>query len=210
MNPFLSFLILVPLLVSLVLCAGLLLLLWHKGPRLGIAIPLLLISGISVYLLLVFKKTFSPKDAEFAIPGSEILNEADRKSLTSFYLILTYLVLGFCGLLLFNYDSMRGWVGMLGFLMGITLLWSGIMMARSETAITRSAYFRINRSLYPRRKRVFFILAVSIGFVILLQYRFAPWWKTISTWDISGILFLLASACVWLVLSDMKVIKSKN
>ena len=204
MNPFLSLLILVPLTVSLILSFAFLGVLIVDGLRTDIVVGLLLTGGLSAYLGFLFRKTLTKKGALLETPGLENISDQEKRSLTNLNLFSAFLGLTLYGLVFWGYEVMKGVAGAVFLLMGVFLIWSSIVVGRSVNSVTETAEFLLNRALYPRHKKIYFFFVATLGVLLTLLYQFAPSWHFISPWDIAGILFFLASTCVWLAFLDRK------
>ena len=204
MNPFLSFLIFIPLIVSFVLSLGAAVVLYKDGPSVGMVMVFSAMSGICGYLIYLFINPLSLKEGSLQYPGGEKLTDWQKKRLTNLDLLSAYTALTIGGLFLFDYELMKGWFGALAFVMGLVLVWSAISILRTSKAISQSFEFQAARAFYPRRKTFFYLFAAGLGAIILFSYHFVDSWQFISPWDISGVLFLLACSCLWLTLSERK------
>lgn len=204
MNPFLLFLIFIPLLVSLFLSIAFLGVIYEEGLSVGMVVVFGVMSGICGYLMYLFKKTLSLKDGVLQYPYSESLTDWQKKRLTSLDLLSAYTALTIAGLFLFDYELMKGWFGVLAFVMGLILIWSAISIFRASKSLSHSYEFQASLAFYPRKKHFFYIFAAGLGAIILLSYHFLASWQFISPWDIAGILFFLTCSCVWLALSARK------
>lgn len=207
MNPFLTFLVVVPWIVSLILVFGLLLAVVKEGFPLGLDVVLMFVAGLSVYLTLLLKRTTSAKGSLLVFPGSDTVGEATKKSQTNLVLFYTYVALGILASLIFSYEAMRGWPGILAVVMGMVLLWSGIQVAISKVPAGKLEFSQlmITRSFYPKRTVATVIGAATIGAITVWLYRYSDSWKDASVWDVAGFLFFLVSACFWVILYDWKV-----
>ena len=210
MNPFLSFLLFVPFLVSLIFCLGALVVLFEEGPSIGMTIVFLIMAGLCGYLGYLFKKTLSSAEAILKVPDGENLTDWQKKRLTNLDLLATFIGLSICGLFLFDYYLMEGWFGFLAFCLGLFLIVSGIRMLCSNKLLSRSIDFQLARSSLPRNKLIIFIFTGGLGAIVIFSYKYLPSWQFISIWDISGVLFLLVSSCVWLVILERKRIADAN
>lgn len=211
MNPFLSILIFVPLVISLIMCIGFLYLLFKVGAESGIILGLLVTGGLSGYLIYLFKKTFSAEGALFEIPGVSNIPDNKRKNIANLHIFSAYVALILLGLFIFDYELMAGWFGILSVFMGLFLIWSAICIVREKEPISQSVDFHTARATYPQKKTIFYIFAIGLGGIITFSYMYVPSWQFISAWDISGVLFLLACSCLWLVLSEQKrLIDNRN
>lgn len=204
MNPFLSALIFVPLLFSLVLLIGCLYLIFSVGFRKDAVAGFILSSLFWGYLLKLFKKTLSPKGALLDTPGLENISEEQKRSLTNQDILVTYIVLGVTGFLFLGYDNLKGLPGIFAFFLGMFLVWSAIAVTRSRTQIIESVDFKATRSTLPRNKNIYLVFTAVVGMGILLCYNYLPSWHFISPWDIAGVVFFLACSILWVFLVDCR------
>lgn len=163
---------------------------------------IVILGSISMVLGYMLWRSLSVRTGRFDFPGSEQATEEQRNSFGNLYLMIAYAVVGVGGVVLLSYEAVKGLLGILGFFMGAVLLFSGVVIYRSRTPIRNSIEFQQARSWYPRNRTAYFVLSTIGGGAIYFMYRFLPSWKSVSPWDVGGLLFLLFSSCVWLFLSD--------
>ncbi len=204
MNLFLSILISLPFLGALIFSMGALWVLIDEGFSIGMFFVFCLMGGFCAYLGFLFKKTWKPKGAVLEVPGLETADLEQKKSLTNLYLVSTYLGLTLLGMVFFGYELMKGFFGGLGLFMGLFLIWSSIVVRRSNNQVKDAPEFHVNRTMYPRNKNVYFIFVGTLGIFLILSYQLIPSWHFISPWDIAGSLFFLSSTSVWLWFLDRK------
>lgn len=210
MNPFLSTLIFVPLLFSLIVLVGSLYFIFTEGPRKDSVASFILSSVFCVYLIRLFTKTLSPNGALLESPGSENISDELKRSLTNQDILVAYIVLGCAGFLFVGYDTIKGLLGVFAFFIGIFLVWSALTITRSKTPITQSVDFQVTRATLPRNKNIYFVSMAIVGIGILLFYSYIPSSHFISSWDIAGVLFFLACSMLWLFLVDRKGKENKE
>lgn len=209
MNPFLIFLIVIPFISALIFAVMLAISTLEKGFLIDYAAGILLMGGISIYLGKLLWKSLSVQAGMLEFPNGKHAGKTEKRQLGSLYLLSAYIVLGVAGAVLFTYETVKGVLGVLGFLMGTTLLISGLAICRSRKYIQQALDYRLARSWYPRNQTVYFVIAGIIGSLIYLTYRFLPSWKVVSPWDVAGVIFLLLSTCMWLFLTDNRHISDK-
>jgi hypothetical protein len=209
MNPFLVFLIAVPFVAAVIFAVMLVATLIEKGFLIDYAVGILLLGSISIYLGKLLWKNLSVQAGMLEFPGGEHVGELERKQLGNLYLFIAYVVIGVAGVVLFTYETVKGIFGALGFLMGTTLLISGVAIYRSGRYIQGSLDYRLARSWYPRNSTLYLVIMSVIGSLIYLMFRFLPNWKTVSHLDVAGVIYLLLSTCVWLFLTDRRSKREK-
>ncbi len=208
MNPFLSALIFVPLLFSLLVSIGCLYLLGTGDFGKDVIIYLILSSVFFAYLLKLFVKTLSPKGALLEIQGVENISQELNISLTNQDVFATYFVLICGGFIFYDYTTIKGLLGVFTFCMGIFLISSGIVIILSKTPIKQSVEFQITRSTLPSNKNIYFSFAAILAIGILSSYNYFSSWQHISSLDIAGVIFLLVSSMIWLHLVDSREAKN--
>lgn len=204
MNPFLVFLILVPLLVSLIIFMGSILSLIQRGPRWDIILAVVLFGVLSGYLILVLRGIFTMKASVIEFPWSSAVNESMRKRFTTFILTITFLVLFLMAVLLLNIESLRNWFGIGFFFFGLAMLLSGISSVRYQSSGTSDAnklgLLEKTLSVHLRIGNLVLILHPIIGVGSVGLYWFSGGVRYFSIWDLYGFLFLLGSSCAWFYL----------
>ena len=202
MNPFLSFLILVPMVASLLMFLLCGYLFYLVGFKWEIAFGFFLTGGLCTYLIYLFKRSFNRDWAEYDVPGVD-LTAKGKKSTTKLYLFLTYFVLAISSIIFFSYELMKGALGLIFFVMGISLIWSSFVVKRAVKETSGATDFGRNDEDYKKYKTIYVLLAASTGVLTFLLYMFSPSWHFISPWDIGGGLFYLACTCVWVAALDV-------
>jgi len=208
MNPFLTFLILVPLLASFVVVAGSIFGLTLHGPRWDIISIILIFSAISLYLSVLFKRSFTIDGSLMTIPGNNT-NEPLRRKFTNVVLFPAYLVLLSMVLFIFKTHSLRGWIGSAGFLLGFSLLLSGFLHHRSvrieppsssgDEYQHRLALFEQTAVTFLKTRNIVLILNALVGIISVWFYFYSQGAHLLSQLDLFGLLFLLGTSCIWFV-----------
>ncbi len=216
-NPFLLFLILVPLLVSLIFTIGSVFGLLSHGPSWDIIFSIVMFSAISYYLILLLQRVSTLQGSLIEFPNSNLVNESIRRKVTSFLLTITYLVLFALAFLLFNIKSLKNWLGAGSFVLGLAMLLSGISYVqfggisqlKPSDPSTANKLTSLESSLAGHLKARNYILLLHpiLGVCLVLLYQFAGWTDYFSIWDLSGFLFLLASSCIWFILYGISMKK---
>lgn len=160
------------------------------------------LGSISAVLGKLLWKSLSVEGGKFDLHGAENVNEKKSDSLGNMYLAIAYIVIGVGGIILLRYDAVKGLLGFLGFLMGTTLLVSGLAIHISCRAVKNSIEYQLARSWYPRDRTIYIVISGIGGTTIYLAYKFLPSWKFVSPWDVAGLLFLILCSCIWVFLSD--------
>lgn len=204
MKPFLLFLIGAPLVFSFIFSLVLLFMMFDKGFRVDVLMPFFLVSGLCGYLAFLFKKALSHQGSLLKVPGDEHVPEKELRIQSNILIFTTYVGLAITGLIFFGYEIIKGGLGVLAVMMGLGLLWSGFQVIRAPIPIARTPEFWVARAVYPRRAKLFYLFVVGLAITVTMAYRFVPSWQHISPWDLAGGLFLLASSCAWLAMSEYK------
>jgi len=210
MNPFLNLIFLIPLIVSLLLLVGSFIGLILTGPRWDIILSILIFGVISSYLIFALRKASTREGSLIKFPGSNAVNESTRRKITTVYLSAVYLGLFSLALILFNFKSLRNWLGIGGFVLGLAFLFSGISLfrsARSLEALTSESAAQnrlhlLKRSISVNLKRRNYILIINAfaGIILVWFYLFYDGALYFSVLDLFGFIFFLSSFCVWFVL----------
>ena len=208
MNPFIAFLILVPLLVSILFTIITALILIEDGPGWGIISALVILIAISGSLILLLKRTSRSPLLEF--PGSDQVDVAIRRKLTTFFLVVIYGTLIFMAFFLVNIESVRNWLGVICTILGLLMCYSGIYQLRlihipepnqSTESITKQIkmleMFLSSRTITRNGLLASLILT---GFLGVILYRRLEAVRYFSLLDLIGILFLTASLWLWFTL----------
>ncbi len=220
MNPFLTFIIILPWIVSLIFIAGSLYGLINSGPRWDIILSIAIFSAIFIILTVVLFRTFTLKGSLIKFSGAEAMDESNRRKITNVVIFVTY-----CGLLvlvlaLLNSASFEYWFGIGGFILGVSLLISGISHLRSASIpanmeldlVPKDRLDRMERALSTYLAKQNYVLAFSIlaGIAIIYFYLFMQLDRYVSIVDLLGLLFLLISSCGWFILYGKSMKKKLN
>jgi len=205
MNPFVAFLIAVPLLVSgiLTIAAGVLLI--QEGPKWDFLAAFFVLLAISSFLVLLLRRTSRGSLLEF--PGSDQIQESVRRDLTTFVLVILYAVLIGMGLVFFSVDSLRYWPGMLCAVLGLLTCYSGAFQLRQkhvpqldqsqETITKQIKLIEISLSSHALTRNVLLGSLLVMGFFLVLLYKMLGWDRYFSFLDLAGFLFLGVSLWFW-------------
>ncbi len=203
MRIFLTLLIAFPLVVSLIFTLDLVEALWVEGPKINILFVFAIMAGITGYLMILFKKCFT-EWSRYDVPGLENTSPQERKCLGIQTLFITYLGLVISGIVFFDYDQMKGALGLLFLFMGLSMLWSSFTLRRVRDTQSELTYLGMDRAKYSKLKRMYFLLVVGLGVLTILSYHFIPQFRKISPWDTAGVFFFLLSTYMWLAGFDHK------
>jgi hypothetical protein len=216
MNPFLAFLICVPLAVAFILdlvviyCA--IFLAGPVGEKIAAIIVLTAIATSLIYLLV--RSSRAPL-LDFA--GSERVDAATRQSVTNLIVATMYVVLFGGALALGIIEHLRYWIGIGCAILGSLMLYSGIVHLKQARDLPRdwtpeliTSYLARHEVLSPahRKTRNWLIACFLITAIFAWPaFRFSQAEQYISVSDLLGILFLLASAVSWVILTGISLEK---
>ncbi len=201
MNPILAILILIPLLVSAALLFGAAIGLVKEGPRWDVLLALAFLSAICGYLLRVFTRALSRKGSLLEFPGSDQLDLGIRESLTKYVLLLTCFTMLLLASFVIEIDSMRNWIGLTFFLLGIATCYSAISRLGhredlrhklSIDVMAKQVKF-LEAALAARTpRRIVYLLTVllALGVYSVVYYNVLGGVKYLSVFDLLGFLFL--------------------
>jgi len=205
MNPFVTFLIVVPLIVSGTLTIAAAILLIEEGPKWDFIAAFLVLLAISGSLVLLFKRTSRSSLVDFS--GSERIEDSVRRSLTTFTLIILYSVLIAIGFALFSIDSLRNWLGALCMILGLLMCFSSAVqlwhksvpqLSQSREIITKQIkVLEISLSSYTLTRSVLLVSLILMGISLVTLYKFLGWNYYLSLLDLTGFLFLGLSTWLW-------------
>ena len=205
MNPFVAFLIVVPLLVSgiLTIAAGVLLL--QEGPKWDFLVAFFVLLAISGSLVLLLRRTCRGSMLEF--PGSDQIQESVKRDLTAFVLIILYAVLIGMGLLLFSVHSLRYWPGVLCVILGLLTFFSSAFQLRQkqvpqlgqprETITKQIKLIETSLSSHALTRNVLLVSLILMGFFLVVLYTLFTLDRYFSMLDVAGFMFLGISLWVW-------------
>lgn len=198
MRFFLTILILVPLVVSLAFTLDLVEALWIEGPKINLLFVFAIMASISGYLMVLLKKSFTPEWSQHDVQELKNISPQERKRLGTQSLFIVYLSLVILGIIFFDYELMKGTLGVFFFCLGLSMLWSSWALRRSRDRQTELRYLGMERSQYSKLKSVYFLLIISLGILAFLTYYWNPRFHFISPWDVAGVGFFLGSTYLWL------------
>ena len=203
MNPFVAFLIFVPLIVSFFLWAVATWALVNQGPKWDIIVTNLIfavISGALIYMLMRTSKGPVLDDKEI-----QHINIATRRTLTRQVLAVTYVVLFLLLSMVMNLRSLRNWLGFVSTIMAIAMVVSAVWefrhtkTERLETSERGRDHYEASHSGYSRiRNRLVASTILTACSTTLLFWNFNGQ-RLISTFDFIGLLLLAGSAVIWLI-----------
>ena len=192
MNPFVAFLILVPLILGLVLWAGTILTLITYGPSWGIIVANLIIALLCfalIYLLVRMSRGDILDDKEI-----RHLSAHDRRRLTGYILFATYVTLFLLLLVITNLASLRNWLGILSIVMSLSMLISTI----SEARRTRALQANVSELYLRLRNRLFGAVLLTACSMVVVFWIFNGG-RYISHFDFFALLTLFVSSGLWMV-----------
>ena len=204
MNPFLLFLIGAPLVFAFLFSLVLLFMMLDKGFKIDLALVVIMLFGFCGYLGFLLKKALSRKGAALKVAGQEHVPEKELRRAANLEILAAYVVLTIGGVSLFDYDLIKGWLGGLALVMGLVLLGSGLQVVRAPVPLAGTGEFQLARAAYPRKAKLFYLFAAGLALAVTVAYQYVPSWQVLSPWDLAGGLFLLASSCAWLAMSEHK------
>jgi hypothetical protein len=211
MNPFLTFLIVLPLLVAALLMLGALGGLAQHGLRWDILAALIVAGSIGAYLVWLLRRTLTAKGSilEFAVtPELNETTQQFRQRLTPVVLLGTYVLLAILAIVLFGLESLRHWLGGFCFILGSLLLTFGLLAGRSFQQPPSGAQARtiqatlLDRSLTTtiRARNYILISHAALALYVTWAYQASNGAGHLSLFDLTGFLFLLGSSAVWFIL----------
>lgn len=211
MNPFVTLLVVIPLFVSTILMIGSVFGIVKHGLKWDILTAFTIFASICAYLTLFLKKTVQKPLLEF--PGSDAVSISIQKKITAFFLAVVYSAFGLMGLLLllFNFKSVKNWLGVVCFILGLLMCYSGFFQLRKGKP---SQFRESQESLASQHNRLVrtkkYLLSASIvtSFSIIFLYHLGEGSKFFSIFDLFGFLFLLFSSVSWLILKEFAVGKN--
>jgi hypothetical protein len=213
MNPFLTLLIMIPLIVSGIFAMGAIFGLIKHGPRWDIFSAFALFTIICGYLVELLRRSLTRRWALLEFPGSAHVDISVKEKLTSLTLLETYFVIGLLAIYWFKVASVRKWAGLVLFTFGFILCCAAIYQLRQQrtpdhrlsAGVTATQLQMIEASLSSsmKKRNYFLISLVSLGLLAVMQYMFlggASYWSFI---DLLGFLFLVFSYGLWFILTNL-------
>ena len=94
MKFFFLFLVSIPLMVTFVFLAGVMLIFLQKGFSNDLILSFIIFGGIFYYLISVFIKNYYSKNSCIEFPDFTVIEKADKIKLSILYLSITYITLG--------------------------------------------------------------------------------------------------------------------
>lgn len=205
MNPFVAFLILVPLLAAGVLTVGTVFSLVKHGPRWDVITAFVVLCAICGSLILLLKKTSRSPLLEF--PGSDQVDVSIRKKLTGFFLLVIYLTLALMAIALLNIESVRNWVGLVCFILGLLMFYSAISQLRqdhpsqpsqsAESMTKHIGTLEMSLSSQTRMRNLLLVSLILMGSFAVILYRLLDLTRYFSLVDLVGFLFLGSTLWLW-------------
>lgn len=205
MNPFLAFLIVVPLCGALFLAAAAGAVLLETRSIVGPAIAFIILSSITSSLAYLFYRASRGRGIEF--PGSDRLDPRFRQLITTALVGLAYLMLVGAALLVWSVPSVRYWIAAVSSALGILCLLASVDAARRSmeppqgfTGEMLNHQAMILERAVTSQERVRWYLFASLGiFAVLgpLCFVALPGQRYLAGLDLAGILFLAFSLSVW-------------
>jgi len=214
MNPFLTLLIILPLIATVLLMLGMLGSFFWQGPRwdvLPFIIFFVIFGGIAVYLVRLLRRTVTAEGGIVELPVSPEMKEATRpfrKRLTTMVLLEVYGLAGCVAIAAFGFESLRYWIGGICFILGILFLISAWLADRSFQQVPSGPEARaaqiawLDQSLTTTRKSRNYILVSFpfLAFYMTWTYQASHGEGSFSLFDLIGVLFVLATSALWFVM----------
>lgn len=205
MNPLVAFLILVPLLAAGVLTVGTVFSLLKHGPRWDVITAFVILCAICGALILLLKRTSRSPLLEF--PGSDQVDVSIRKKLTGFFLSVIYLALGLMAIVLLNIESVRNWVGLVCFILGLLVCYSAISQLRqehtpqpsqsAESMTKQIGTLEMSLSSHAKIRNLLLVSLILTGLFAVILYRLLDMTRYFSLVDLVGFLFLGSTLWLW-------------
>lgn len=206
MNPFIVFLILLPLIVALLLWVGAILWTIEYGLS-GSAIAMNAIFG-GLFIALIYLLLRSSKSAWFDDTQIQHLDLSSRKRLTNSLLGVTYFVVFMLLVVVLNFYTIRHWIGIASIIMAMSLLLSAFGELRRSKKISPQGRASISEAeLETRhlgvgnkgtRNLVIISSVVAVLLNSLLFFGFDGN-RIISSIDFIGLFILWGSVVFWFV-----------
>ena len=207
MNPFLVFLILIPLLGTLVLIFGLVLGLKNEGPVPSIILAILFFVSLLGFLVWALKRALSTTTSIIEFPGDAPLTYAKKSQLSNLMLVSTYLVLFFAAISLFKFD-LKYFLGILSIALSLSMNWAALKQFRASKFVntqnvTLLGFYKfllnhLNRKQFMRNVLLPYLLVISF-FIAYFKGSFL-----ITAFDIAGIFYLLVSFSFWAISANLQ------
>lgn len=207
MNPFVAFLILVPLLISLIAVLAVTAILLEKGPSSGLLLTLAIFLSISGALGFLLKRTSRSPFIEF--PGSDRLDEGTQRQLTTFFVSVIFVTLTLIALLFINLSSMRNWLGGLSVLLALLMVCSSVHHMRQTrrgplSGLGQTTGQEIERggllvSATTVARNLFPASLILMGVSVLVLYWGFGGDRYLSVLDVGGLLLLGFALWLWTV-----------
>lgn len=205
MNPFIAFLILVPLLVSLAFWAVTVMLTMREGFT-GSAIAMHIIFG-GLSAALVYLLVRSSKGPLLDDEPIRHLDIESRRRLTNSWLIMTYFVMFALLAVVTNLQSARNWIGAVSFVMALSMVISAVfelVQARKLPATNpidpnavELKFVENLRSNYRKTTNSVFLASISVAVSCTYLFLNFDGSRYISSFDLIGLLTWLFSVNVW-------------
>jgi hypothetical protein len=215
MNPFLAFLLIAPMIISLVLIVGTIRGMILHGFRVDIAAAFFIASGLFSYLLLVFKEMWISSSKTIEISEREHLPESFRRKFTNQTIGITYLILGTALVILLGYDSIRGLIAPVCFALGLTLMVSGFVSMRNQDEGKSSIFMEFTKdesqflqfllARYSKWNVYVFVMVSGLACAAVWHFYFGEGPLQLSLWELLSLLFLLASTAIWFFLYGIRL-----
>jgi len=216
-NPFLAFLICIPLVLTIMLdVAAIYSVLFPPGeiftnaPLSGKIGAICVLTTITAYLLYLLVRTFRRPFLEFK--GSEKLPPAAKQQLSNFVLAATCagpLILIFA---LIRIQHVRYWIGAGSGILGLFMVYLGIVelnqrrnvlsFGKKESIVSQSEQYKAVIS-GNRTRNLLIALFLTVALLAWPAFHFSNADRFLSVFDLLGTLFLLASVIFWLKASGV-------
>jgi drug/metabolite transporter (DMT)-like permease len=219
MNPFISFLIVVPLALCIIVDAvAIYSAIFLGAPTVAIIFVLTPLSAVLVYLFMRARR-----NPFLDFKGAQNADPAARNFLTNFVLIVIYVAL-FGGLaFVLQVNNARYWIGSICTIFGIFMLASAVLQViRLKRHVNKAARESNDAALYrleqyqsvvvPEKKMrkwliVSFLIAAVLAWPIFTSFNLG---RFLSVFDLFGLLFLSGAVVLWVVISGMALDRNTN
>jgi hypothetical protein len=214
-NPFVTFLVLLPLVVALILGAGTIFGLIRYGPRWDIITALIIFVIISGALGVLLARTSKTSLIEF--PGAEEIDVAGKRRVTVFVLLVLYISLFLFFWLIFNVELVRNWLGAICIMLALSMIYSGVLQLRQahslaperskELVAAEIRQHELFLSTYKKTTRWLVVSSAITGLSVPVLFSILDGDRYISMLDLVGLILLLASIVIWFILRGVSVQK---
>lgn len=206
MNPFVAFLIVVPLLISLALTVAAAALLLEEGLSWGLVSAFGILFAISGVLIFLLKRTSRSPFIEF--PGDDRLDEGTRRQVTTFFTFVIFITLLLIAVFFVNLSSLRNWVGILCIILALLMACSSFLQLRhtrrplselEEPSVKEIKSRKIFVAANAITAKLFPASLILMGFSLAILYWFLGGDHYFSLLDLIGVVLLGGALWLWSV-----------